>query len=133
MEAKKEDSEQLYYWINKKTGRIDTNLLEWESSWKNVKILLYPTRYAEELRTGVRNQANEEAVLAELQILPEIDTTRQFWRPTPEGAAELAAISQRGPRSVRRDEMFFAWRAARLAENAEIKRQNEIVKTRIDL
>ena len=72
-------------------------------------------------------------MLAELQILPEIDTTRQVSRTTPEEAAELAAINQRGPRSVRRDEMFFAWRAARLAANAEIKRQNEIVKTRIDL
>ena len=29
--------------------------------------------------------------------------------------------------------MYFAWRTARLAQNAEIKRQNEITKTRIDL
>ena len=63
----------------------------------------------------------------------QIDTTREVWRPTPEEAAELAAINQTGPRSARRDEMFFAWRAARLAANFEIKRQNEIVKTRIDL
>ena len=30
VEAKKEDSVQLYYRINKKTGRVETNLLEWE-------------------------------------------------------------------------------------------------------
>ena len=45
---------------------------------------------SDEIRGGA---ANEEAVLEELQILPEIDTTRKFWRPTPEEAAELAAIN----------------------------------------
>ena len=132
-EAKKNDSELLYQRINGKTGRVDSNVLDWERSWKNVKILRYPTRYAEELRSGERKQANEEEVLAGLQILPEDDTAREFWRPTPEEAAELATINQRDPRDARRDEMFFAWRAARLVENAEIKRQNEIIKTRIDL
>ena len=98
-----------------------------------MKILRYPTRYADELRSGVRNPIDDEQVLAELQILPELDAAREFWRPTPEQAAELATINQRAPRDARRDEMFFAWRAARLIENAEIKRQNEITKTRIDL
>ena len=133
VEPKKEDTEKLYSRINKKSGRVETNLLEWERSWKNVKILRYPTRYADELRSGVRNPIDEELVLAELQILPELDAAREFWRPTPEQAAELATINQRAPRDARRDEMFFAWRAARLVENAEIKRQNEITKTRIDL
>ncbi len=132
-EAKKEDSEKLYYRIGRKSGRVETNLLEWERSWKNVKILKYPTRYADELRTGVRNPANEEEVLAGLQILPELDAAREFWRPTAEEAEELATINPRVARDQRRDEMYFAWRTARLAQNAEIKRQNEITKTRIDL
>ena len=53
-EAKREESDRLYYRINRKTGRIETNLLEWERSWRNVKILKFPARYADELRAGVR-------------------------------------------------------------------------------
>ena len=30
VEAKKEDSEKLYYRIGRKSGRVETNLLEWE-------------------------------------------------------------------------------------------------------
>ena len=40
---KRDDNDKLYYRINRKTGRIETNLLEWERSWKNMKILKYPT------------------------------------------------------------------------------------------
>ena len=46
------DGKLYYYRINRKTGRIETNLLEWKRSWKNVKILTYPTRFANELRLG---------------------------------------------------------------------------------
>ena len=52
-EAKVESDGKLFYRIDKKTGRTVTNLLEWERSWKNVKILKYPhalpTSYAWEL------------------------------------------------------------------------------------
>ena len=48
-------------------------------------------------------------------------------------AEELATINPRVARDQRRDEMYFAWRTARLAQNAGIKRQNEITKTSIDL
>ena len=53
-EGKVESDGKLFYRIDKKTGRTVTNLLEWERSWKNVKILKYPTRFANELRLGVR-------------------------------------------------------------------------------
>ena len=53
-EVKREEGDKLYYRINRRTGRIETNLLEWERSWRNVKILKFPARYAEELRRGVR-------------------------------------------------------------------------------
>ena len=55
-EARAESDGKLYYRINRKTGRIETNILEWERSWKNVKILEYPTRFANELRLGERVQ-----------------------------------------------------------------------------
>ena len=49
-----ENDGKLYHRINKKTKRrAEANLLEWERSWKNVKILKYPTRFANELRLGV--------------------------------------------------------------------------------
>ena len=41
-EARVESDGKLFYRIDKKTGRTVTNLLEWERSWKNVKILKYP-------------------------------------------------------------------------------------------
>ena len=36
---KRDDNDKLHYRINRKTGRIETNLLEWERSRKNMKIL----------------------------------------------------------------------------------------------
>ena len=52
VESKSEDRDKLYYRINRKTGRVESNFLEWERSWKNVKILQFPARYADELRSG---------------------------------------------------------------------------------
>ncbi len=132
-ETKKDESEKLFYRINKRTGRTETNLLEWERSWKNVKILKYPSRYGEELRSGVRNLGNGEEELAELQILPELDVAREFWRPTPEQVEILAGINPRVRKDAARDDMYFAWRAPRVEENARIKRLNEMTKTRLDL
>ena len=43
-ESKSEDRDKLYYRINRKTGRVETNFLEWERSWKKVKILQFPVR-----------------------------------------------------------------------------------------
>ena len=50
-----ESDRKLFYRIDRKTGRTIPNVLEWERSWKNVKILKYPTRFANELRLGVRD------------------------------------------------------------------------------
>ena len=132
-EPKREESTNLYYRINRRTGRIDTNILEWERSWRNVKILKFPARYAEELRTGVRANYTVEQILAANVMLPEVEYTREFWTPTPEQTAELAAINQRAPRDARRMEFFMAWRQERLLINAQRKAQNEVTKTRIDL
>ena len=132
-ETKKDESEKLFYRINRRTGRTETNILEWERSWKNVKILKYPSRYGEELRSGVRNLGNGGEELAALQILPELDVAREFWRPTAEQVEILAGIAQRARKDAMRDDMYFAWRAPRVEENARIKRLNEMTKTRLDL
>ena len=132
-EAKREESDRLYYRINRKTGRIETNLLEWERSWRNVKILKFPARYADELRAGVRVNYTVEQILAENVMLPEVDTTREFWTPTPEEAAELEAIAARPAREARKTQLFKAWREQRQEENARRKALNEVAKTRIDL
>ena len=62
-EAKVENDGKLYFRINKKTGRPETNYLEWERSWKNIKILKYSTRFANELRTGVRENPTVDEIL----------------------------------------------------------------------
>ena len=133
MEAKVENDGKLYHRINKKTGRAETNLLEWERSWKNVKILKYPTRFANELRLGVRENPNVDDVLAENVMLPEVDTGREYWVPTPEETNELLAIEDQVIRTARQNVMFLAWRQAQQAENARRKALNEVAKTRIDL
>ena len=54
VEARTENDGKLFHRMNKKTGRVETNLLEWEMSWKNGKILKHPTRFANELPLEVR-------------------------------------------------------------------------------
>ncbi len=77
-EAKVENEGKLFYRINRKTGRIETNLLEWERSWRNVKILKYPTRFTNELRLGVRDNHGLDQILQANVILPELDATREY-------------------------------------------------------
>ena len=52
--------------------------LEWERSWRNVKILKFPARYAEELRRGVRVNPTIEQILVANVMLPDVDTTREL-------------------------------------------------------
>ena len=132
VESKCEDYDKLYYRINKKTGRSETNYLEWERSWKNVKILQFPAKYAEELRSGQRAEYTAEQILARHRMLPDLDTDREFWLPTAEQTTELEALTPR-PRATRETEFYLAWRQERQQENARRKAQNEITKTRIDL
>ena len=119
--------------IDKKTGRTVTNLLEWERSWKNVKILKYPTRFANELRLGARENPTVERVLTSNVMLPEVDTAREYWTPSVEQAIQLAAIEDQEIRTTMSNAMFLEWRQANLAENARRKALNEVSKTRTDL
>ena len=115
VEARTENDGKLFYRINKKTGRVETNLLEWERSWKNVKILKYPTRFANELRLGVRDNPTVEDVLAANAMLPEVDVNREYWNPTPEEMIELLSIENQLVRDTRQTAMFLAWRQAQQA------------------
>ena len=120
VESRREDYDKLYYRINKKTGRSETNYLQWECSWKNVKILQFPAKYAEELRSGQRAEYSVEQILARNRMLPEVDTDREFWLPTAEQAAELEALTPR-PRATKETEFCLAWRQARQQENARTR------------
>ena len=80
-EARVDNDGKLFSRTDRRTGRPITNLLEWERSWKNVKILKYPTRFTNELRLGVRDNPTVEQVLQANVILPEVDTSREFWGP----------------------------------------------------
>ena len=128
VESKREDGDKLYYHINRKTGRVETNFLEWERSWKNVKILQFPPKYAEELRSGHRREHTAEQILARNVMLPEVDTAREFWLPTPEEAEQLEGLNAR-QRAAKKTEFYLPWRQAGMLENARRKAQNEITKT----
>ena len=98
-----------------------------------MKILKFQARYAEELRAGVRANPTIEQILVANVMLPDVDTTREYWIPNPEQAAELAAINPRAAQNARRTEMLIAWRRAQLMENARRNTLNEVTNTRIDL
>ena len=132
-DAKVENDGKLFFRINKKTGRPETNYLEWERSWKNVKILKYSSRFANELRTGVRENPTVEEILEANVTLPDLDATREFWIPTVEQTAALTAIENAAARAAAENAMFVAWRRAILEENARRKAMNEVAKTRIAL
>ena len=109
-EGKVESDGKLFYRIDKKTGRTVTNLLEWERSWKNVKILKYPTRFANELRLEVRNNPTVEQVLQANVMLPEVDTSREYWGPNADQVIEQPAIEDMELRAARANAMFPQWR-----------------------
>ena len=126
-ESKVESDGKLYYRINRKRGRIETNLLEWERSWKNVKILKYPTRFANELRLGVRYNHGLVQILEANVILREVDATREYWVPTIEEQAALNAIEDEAARTLLSNQLFLIWRQGRLDENARREALNEVV------
>ena len=99
---------------SKRTWRPETNYLEWERSWKNVKILKYLTRFANELRAGERENPTVEEILAANAMQPEVDATREYWVPMPEQVTALAAIEDAGARAAMETTMFVAWRRAML-------------------
>ena len=121
-EARWESDGKLFYRIDRKTGRTVTNLLEWERSWKNVKILKYPTRI------GVRENPTVEQILTNNVMLPEVDTAREYWTPSVEQAIQLAAIEDQEIRTTMSNAMFLEWRQANLAENARRKALNKVPK-----
>ena len=59
VESKRDDYDKLYY----RTGRSETNYLERERSWKNVKVLQFPAKFAEELRSGQWAEYTVEQIL----------------------------------------------------------------------
>ena len=71
-------------------------------------ILKYATRFASELRSGIRENPTVEEMLAANAMLPEVDTTREFWVPGPEQAEGLAAIKDAGARAAIETAMFVA-------------------------
>ena len=89
---------------------------------KNVKILQFPAKHAEEFRSGQRAEYNVKQILARNVLLPEVDTARDFWLPTAEQTTEFEALTVR-PRGIKE---------TGLQENARRKAQNEITMTRID-
>ena len=49
-----------------------------------MKILQFPAKYAEELRSGQRAEYTAEQILARNRMLPEVDTDRDYWLPSLE-------------------------------------------------
>ena len=50
------------------------------------EFLKYPTRFANELRLGVRENPTVEQIFKSNVMLPEVDTAREYWTPSVEQA-----------------------------------------------
>ena len=117
---------KLFSCTDWRTGRPITYLLGWERSWKNVKVPKYPTRFANELRLGVRDNPKVEQVLQANVILPEVGTSREYWRPNVNHEFELAAIEDVELRAMSANLIFLERRSANLEENARRNALNKI-------
>ena len=51
-----------------------------------------------------------ESLTIENEMLPEVDTGRKYWVPTPEENKELLAIEDQLVRTARLNMIFLAWR-----------------------
>ena len=60
-----------------------------------------PTRFANELRLGVRDNYTLDQILEADVMLPEVNTAREYWTPTPEQNAELMLIEDLVVRTAR--------------------------------
>ena len=91
-------------------------------------------RLKNELRLGVRDNYTLDQILEADVMLPEVNTAREYWTPTPEQNAELMLIEDLLiARTARSNELFLQWRQDRLDENARTKALNEVAKTGIDM
>ena len=94
-----------------------------------MKILKYPTRFANELRLGVRDNHGLDQILQANVILPEVDATREYWNPTIEEQAALNAIEDEAAGTLLSNQLFLTWRQGRLDENARRKALNHSLWT----
>ena len=123
-----ENDGKLYYRINSPHRNQSTGVGE------ILEDTVVPhTRFANELRLGVRDNYTLDQVLEASVMLSEVETAIKYWTPTPEQNAELILIEDLDIKTARSNELFLQWRQARLDENARRKALNEVAKTRIDL
>ena len=64
-----------------------------ERSWKNVKILKYATRFANELRSVITENPTIEDILAANVMQREVNTTRVYWVPSPERKSYIGKLN----------------------------------------
>ena len=74
-----------------------------------MKILQFPAKYAEELRSGEKAEYTVEQILARNVMQPEVDMAREFWLPTAEQTTELEGLTPR-PQGIKETEFYLAWR-----------------------
>ena len=84
----------------------------------------------------MRDNPTVEQVLQANVMLPEVDTSREFWGPTADHVIELSAIEDMELRAARANAMFLQWRRANLddvvASQASTGKGGTTVKTAED-
>ena len=120
----------LYYRVGK--DRVITNLQAWIRGWKETKINQYDVSFQEALRTYQREQYDLEEELKQLEYIPLIMISKDFWVPTEDQINDLTAQADPTLRGYTERRMMADWAVEQAKKNAEIKAKNDTIKKQRD-
>ena len=112
----------LYYKVGK--DGVITNLQAWIRGWKETKINQYDVSFQEALRTYRREQYDLEEELKQLEYLPLIMISKDFWVPTEDQINDLTAQEDPTLRGYIEHRMMADW-AVEQAKNERRKQGEE--------
>jgi hypothetical protein len=124
------DARLLYYKVGK--DGVVTNLQPWLCRWKETKINEFDVSFQEALRTYQREQYNLEDELKQLEYIPLVMVSKDFWVPTANQITELAAQPDLTLRRYMECRMMVDWAEVQAKTNAEIKAKNDTIKKQRD-
>jgi hypothetical protein len=116
----------LYYKVGK--DGVVTNLQAWLRGWKEHKISEFNVSYQEGLRSYKHEPYNLEEELKNLEYLPMVTISKDFWVLTTEQIRELAAQTDTTLHGYMERCMMADWADEQAKKNSEIKAMNNTIK-----
>jgi hypothetical protein len=120
----------LYYKVGK--DGVVTNLQAWLRGWKETKINEYDVSFQEALRTYQRERYDLEDELKQLEYIPLVMISKDFWVPTAEQIDDLAVQADPTLHGYMERRMMADWAEEQAKTNTEIKAKNDTIKKQRD-